>query len=455
MAIKLLRENHNTLDELANDAAGVILAGSEDWVDGDHEYGFEYDCISDETVMLKFTIDGETIGFWDIDKADIDDVNVLDEISAEVEAAVSGMDIAKECKAVKEAVSTSGVYKFHADEQIKKEVPQCTDYEGKNAVITGTDIEGADNKFANGYYSVQFEDGFTLNALSGKCLKKVADKPLKESNTKLKLKAGDTFENAGITWKVLDQNDDDTLIVALDDEGKERDDRYVIAWGLQNDGSWNQGHYFQTKDAALNKFKSRGKLTESVITEDNDDSKLYGYDVTKFDKLPPFKTGLWIRITRKDKYEAEYYTFVNDAKAKECYKEIVSGAVDPQDISDICLGFTASDDSEQIRWQDYADNFTPYIAPDKKSESSKITEDKELTEDPSDDLEKIGYKQIRNADGEIIYRSDVLYSPEISVFGSIINVVPVTELPIQMTVEDHGKMVARLAQVQKVLEDLR
>ena len=334
-------------------------------------------------------------------------------------------------------------------------MPQCTNYEGKNAVITGTDIEGADNKFDNGYYSVQFEDGFTLSALSGKCLKKVADKPLKESNTKLKLKAGDTFENAGITWKVLDQNDDDTLIVALDDDGKERDDRYVIAWGLQNDGSWNQGHYFQTKDAALNKFKSRGKLTESVITEADNDDKLYGYNVTKFDKLPPFKSGLWIRITRNGKYGADYYTFVNDAMAKECYKEIVSGVVDPQDISDISLGFTASDGSEQIRWQDYADNFTPYIAPDKKSESSKITEDKELTEDPSDDLEKIGYKQIRNADGEILYKSDVLYSPEISVFGSIIDVIPLTDLPIQMTVEDHGKMVARLAQVQKVLEDLR
>lgn len=556
MAIKLLRENHNTLEELANDAAGVILAGSEDWLDGDHEYGFEYDCISDETVMLKFIIDGETIGFWDIDKADIDDVNVLDEISAEVEAAVSGMDITKECKAVKEAVSTSGVYKFHADDQIKKEVPQCMNYEGKNAVITDTDIEATDNKFATGFYSIQFEDGFTLSALSGKCLKKVADKPLKESNTKLKLKAGDTFENAGITWKVLDQNEEDTVIVALDENG-EPTDRYVVAWGLQPDGSWNQGHYFQNKkdamkhyekrakktesftkdefikntkyctnkydiyslknnkqnyfvmkknekpwetkeliqtdidgithldklklkeskivvasglqddgswnpghyfqikDAALNKFRSRGKLTESVITEDNDDSKLYGYDVTKFDKLPPFKSGLWIRLTRKDKYEAEYYTFVNDARAKECYKEIVSGVVDPQDISDICLGFTASDDSEQIRWQDYADNFTPYIAPDKKLESNKITEDKELTEDPSDDLEKIGYKQIRNADGEILYRSDVLYSPEISVFGSIINVIPLTELPIQMTVEDHGKMVARLAQVQKVLEDLR
>lgn len=352
----------------------------------------------------------------------------------------------------------SEVYTFKADEQIKKEVPQADKYSGENVVITGTDIEPEDNKFETGYYSIQFDNGFTLSAVSGKLLKEVPNKLLTEGATKLIKGEGDTFVNVGTTWKVLAQNEEDTVIVALDENG-EPTDRYVVVWGLQKDGSWNQGHYFSDKQDAMKYYNSRVPTTESAhktVTESVDNiGKLYDYDVTKFDKLPPFKSGLWIRIRRKDKYEADYYTFINNARAEECYKEIVSGVVDPQDISDICLGFTASDDSEQIRWQDYAYNFTPYIAPDKKLESNKITEDKELTEDPSDALERLGYKQTRNKSGEILYSSNTPYSPGIYVFGSIIEVIPLEDLPVSMTIEDHGKMIARLAQVQKVLEDLK
>lgn len=75
------------------EAIGIILAGSEDWTDDgvDHRYDADYDWINDDTVMLDFTVDGKHIGFWDIDASDIDDVAILNDIAAEVEAAVSGM----------------------------------------------------------------------------------------------------------------------------------------------------------------------------------------------------------------------------------------------------------------------------------------------------------------------------------------------------------------------------
>lgn len=355
--------------------------------------------------------------------------------------------------------TNSGVYTFKADEQIKKEVPQADKYSGENVVITGTDIEPQDNKFETGYYSIQFDNGFTLSAVSGKLLKEVPNKLLTEGATKLIKGEGDTFVNVGTTWKVLAQNEEDTVIVALDENG-EPTDRYVVVWGLQKDGSWNQGHYFSDKQDAMKYYNSRVPTTESaskVVTESVDNT-IYKTAISTSNELPDHASGLWLRIRRDNSYYPEYYSFINNVVAKQAYKELVNGYIPPEDISDIALGFTASDGSEQIRWQDYADNFTPYIEEKVEGDmkiSDKLQEDKELTEDPSNALERIGYKQTRNKSGEILYSSDTLYSPGIYVFGSVIEVIPLEDLPVSMTIEDHGKMIARLAQVQKVLEDLK
>ncbi len=114
----------------------------------------------------------------------------------------------------------------------------------------GTDIKSAASEIAN---IVTTSEGFDIKD----------DEVLDEGATKLDKGEGSTFENAGTTWKVLAQNEDDTLIVALDSEGNERS-KFVVAWGLQSDGSWNQGHYFQNKEDAMKYYEKRAKKTESL-----------------------------------------------------------------------------------------------------------------------------------------------------------------------------------------------
>ena len=115
----------------------------------------------------------------------------------------------------------------------------------------GTDIKSAASEIAN---IVTTSEGFDI---------KDDEEVLDEASTKLQKGEGDTFENAGTTWKVLAQNEEDTLIVALDSEGNERN-KFVVAWGLQSDGSWNQGHYFQDKESAKKYFEKRAKKIESL-----------------------------------------------------------------------------------------------------------------------------------------------------------------------------------------------
>ena len=115
----------------------------------------------------------------------------------------------------------------------------------------GTDIKSAASEIAN---IVTTSEGFDI---------KDDEEVLDEGATKLDKGEGSIFENAGTTWKVLAQNEDDTLIVALDSEGNERS-KFVVAWGLQSDGSWNQGHYFQNKEDAMKYYEKRAKKTESL-----------------------------------------------------------------------------------------------------------------------------------------------------------------------------------------------
>ena len=115
----------------------------------------------------------------------------------------------------------------------------------------GTDIKSAASEIAN---IVTTTEDFDIST---------DEEVLKEGSTKLVKGEGDTFENAGTTWKVLTQNEEDTVIVALDPDGNERD-KYVVAWGLQPDGSWNQGHYFSDRDKAMKFFDQRDEKIESL-----------------------------------------------------------------------------------------------------------------------------------------------------------------------------------------------
>ena len=84
----------NIMHKLAEDAIDIILAGCDDWIDDNQYHDFEgdYDWSDDDMCALYFRVDGKYIGSWDVDIADIEDVNTLNNISAEVEAAVSGME---------------------------------------------------------------------------------------------------------------------------------------------------------------------------------------------------------------------------------------------------------------------------------------------------------------------------------------------------------------------------
>lgn len=111
-----------------------------------------------------------------------------------------------------------------------------------------------------------------------------AEESLTEGATKLEKGEGSTFENAGTTWKVIKQNAEDTLVVALDKDGNEKD-RYVVAWGLQKDNSWNQGHYFTDKDKAMKYFNEREKKQESLKESytKNEFIKKHAYCTSKYD----------------------------------------------------------------------------------------------------------------------------------------------------------------------------
>ena len=495
-------ESLDNKDEIANNAAGIILAGSDDWLDGDHTYDFFYDWIHDDELSIGFTVDGQTIGHWFIDAKYLTDVIDLDDISAEVEAAVSGMDLDN----YTESIDTTGKFVFQPSEDLLS-LPGCSKYSGKTCNISGTDIE-PQTSFDTGYYTIRFDDGSELSAVSGACLKKT-QQPLAEGATKLVKGEGGIVENGSDKWKVLAQNNDYTAMVKLNDNDEPRDDSFVVAWALDKDGTWGQGHYFTNKNDAMKFFNARNK-TEAIDTS-KPVTDLYGYEVTMTNE-PPASGSLWLRITRNNQSKPEYYSFLNNAKVKECYKEIVSGVVEPADISDIALGFTTVDGDPQLRWQDYADNFTPYRKPEieesamrmsddyrvgigddgkmyhgiasaidaikgivtksgdtlyvqnisladnvTECDKSRIVEDKELSEDPSEALSQLGYKQTRNANGEILYHSDEQYSPDISVFGSLIEIIPLSseDLPISMTVEDHGHLVKRLAEVQNAVEKLK
>lgn len=91
-----------------------------------------------------------------------------------------------------------------------------------------------------------------------------------EGATKMYQDKDDLLKNGNMNFIVIDQNDEDTLLqkVIVDDEGniKEKINYFVVAWGLQKDGSWNQGHYYNDEKSAKDSFKNRAKdrLTEGV-----------------------------------------------------------------------------------------------------------------------------------------------------------------------------------------------
>lgn len=91
-------------------------------------------------------------------------------------------------------------------------------------------------------------------------------------------KVGDTFTNAGEEWEILRSEGDYSLVYAKDRKFYP----YVVAYRLDDDGTWAQGHYFSDKDSA-EKFlmNETGSVNESVrrkkraIKESDDDFVIF------------------------------------------------------------------------------------------------------------------------------------------------------------------------------------
>lgn len=86
----------------------------------------------------------------------------------------------------------------------------------------------------------------------------VESSSMRESIT---IRVGNTFKNAGFDWEILSINGDYTLIYAKN----KKFHPYVVAWKLDNrDGSWAQGHYFDSEEKA---HKYMNSIKESADME--------------------------------------------------------------------------------------------------------------------------------------------------------------------------------------------
>ena len=544
-------ENKKSKEQLAEEAIGIILAGSEDWsaveandldIRGEHEW-------QDDTCMLRFTANGEHIGFWVIDFADISDVLILDDIAAEVEAAVSGMEFDaiheatlienfSDGRSMKDVVIDLQNYVNHqpvvADYKLRVDVTEAPisatssrlyysvngdklgyiDYDlsddfheaaeliyknvceysnsitkesieptfdpadqegpaqfldadtyvfdpisryywdeewrsvknlgGKRCKVIGTAISAFD--FESSYYDIEFEDGTTLSAICGCHLTPVLEESKKvktEGATKKFHDIGTVMEVGNHQYKVLDQNSDDTLIVELDRETGKPRNRYIIAWGLQRDGSWNQGHYFTDEASARKSFEERAKKAYTEAAECFKVGRM-------MDRQPD--SGTWLRYDYRD--HTSYQAFGKEPEdikqAESCYNDIVNafkngGGEDLSDLQCISLGFTCTDGRPSYRWQQWIDQI-----------------EKPLTESVASGIEALkqfGY-EMRSSDMGEVYVSDEFYCPVINIYeDGTVEVEPLSSsedlnMPISMTVAEHGQMVSKLVKIQKVLETL-
>lgn len=557
LMIKLF-DGTQSRDQLAENAIGMILAGSDDWsaveandldIRGEHEW-------QDDTCLLRFTVNGTHLGFWDIDFAEISDEMILDDIAAEVEAAVSGMEfdainegieptigssdedatssdtyifkglsesdwedagidgrryVNKKCKIVntisKGKDFNSSYYTIEFEdgahltcirgkylekvEQIYRNVgeyassvanegiepafdpadqegpsqfldadtyifnPISRDYwdgewldvkdlGGKRCKVTGTAVNGPD--FESSYHDIEFEDGTPLSAICGCHLTPVLEesKKVKTEGATKKFHNIDTVLEVGNHWyKILDQNSEDTLIVELDRETGKPRNRYIIAWGLQRDGSWNQGHYFTDEASARKSFDERAKKAYTEAVE--------GFKAGRMmDRQPD--SGTWLRYDYRD--HTSYQAFGKDSEgvkqAEFCYNAVVNdfkngGGEGFPDLQCISLGFTCTNGRPSYRWQQWIDQIEKPLT--------------ESVESGIEALKKFGY-EMRSSDMGEVYVSDEFYCPVINIYeDGTVEVEPLSSsedlnMPISMTVAEHGQMVLKLAQIQKVLETL-
>lgn len=112
--IKTIRTNITESDEYRNfvteqnekgdNAIGIILADLDDNIHGVAEY-------VGDSYILTFYYNDEYLGTWDLEPEYIEDVNVLDNISAEVDASFSGLKIETEAKYNPNINDTSTLYK--------------------------------------------------------------------------------------------------------------------------------------------------------------------------------------------------------------------------------------------------------------------------------------------------------------------------------------------------------
>ena len=66
-----------------------------------------------------------------------------------------------------------------------------------------------------------------------------------------KVKTGDVVTNGATPYLVLGQNSEDTLLFNTVTK------TFIVAWGLQEDDTWNQGHFCETFELASEVYNRR------------------------------------------------------------------------------------------------------------------------------------------------------------------------------------------------------
>lgn len=109
---------------------------------------------------------------------------------------------------------------------------------------------------------------------------------LAQANEAIDIAVGNTFSNAGTTWKILDIKGDYVLVHSSDREYTP----YVVAWSLDpKDGSWGQGHYFGTEKEATDYMNKLEESLNEDESEEESENKDYKEFISKCMENPTWK----------------------------------------------------------------------------------------------------------------------------------------------------------------------
>ena len=149
-------------------------------------------------IVPTITIGGTVNGEVDRVIQQRDKLNIAIELAKELEKLYS--------KQLTNESVIDGWFIFRPDSQLLQELPECDQYDGSKCKIVGVDVEGpyGVEELNSNYFTIEFEDGTEMSAISGSCLKKSnSEKVVKESIKRHR----ETFRLNGISFSVTFDGD--------------------------------------------------------------------------------------------------------------------------------------------------------------------------------------------------------------------------------------------------------